>query len=75
MSEVPEVPTFRLARRKPRPDPCLRDSLGPETHVTHDALGASCPVSLGYATDPSSTPWMPGALGTCARKVSFPPRH
>jgi hypothetical protein len=51
MSEVPEVPTFRLARREPRPDPCPRDPRGPETHVTHDALGASCPVSLGYTTD------------------------
>ena len=53
MSEVPEVPTFRLARREPRPAPVLSSRLGPETHVTHDAVGASCPVSLGYATDTS----------------------
>ena len=53
MSEVPEVPTFRLARREPRPDPRPRDSPDPETHVAGDAVGASCPVSLGYATDTS----------------------
>jgi len=53
MSEVPEVPTFRLARREPRPASVPATSLGPETHVTRDAVSASLPASLGYATDTS----------------------
>src|ERR1700728_5192737 len=34
MSEVPEVPTCRLARREPRPASVPATSLGPATHVT-----------------------------------------
>ena len=48
-----DPPTPPFAPNEPRPAPVLSSRLGPETHVTHDAVGASCPVSLGYATDTS----------------------
>jgi hypothetical protein len=63
LGEVPGPRRAPFGRRRPatpplapdelRPDPCPRDSLGPETHVTRDAVCAWCPVSLGYATDTS----------------------